>query len=73
MSSEVERMLGPEIYKRAKDLVEAAGPDFDWTPLKEAVDEMMKGAAKLQGIDFGALEQVFDEAAQATKVKPVKG
>jgi len=68
MPTALERSLGPEIYKKAKELVEAAGPDFDWTQLKEAVDKMMEGASKLQDIDFDELYRTADESVQLLKV-----
>jgi len=70
MSNEIETMLGPEIYKRAKAIVDAAGPDHDWGPLMRAVDKMMAGAAEIAHIDFEALERTFDEGVQILKVRP---
>lgn len=70
MPTEIEAMLGPEITKRAKAIIEAAGPDHDWGPLIRAVDAMMEGAAELQGIDFETLEKISDEGVQLLKVRP---
>lgn len=67
-TDEVAASLPPEILEKAKALVEAAGPDHDWSGLIAAVDEMMKGAAALQGIDFEKMEKNADEAMQLLKV-----
>ena len=68
MPTELERALGPEIYKKAKAIIEAAGPDYDWGPLKRAVDGMMEKAAALQDIDFDELYRVSDESVQILKL-----
>ena len=54
--------------KKARAIVDAAGPDHDWGPLMRAVDAMMEGAAALEGIDFDELFRLSDESLQLLKL-----
>ena len=65
---EMEALLGPEIYTKAKAIVEAAGPDHDWSKLITVVDAIMPKLAGIELIPFEELERFSDEAIQLLKV-----
>lgn len=66
--AELKALLGSDVYARAKAIVEAAGPDYDWSKLIDAVDEFAPKLAGLQAIPFEELERFSDEAIQLLKL-----
>ena len=64
-----EYALDRELIERARALVEAAPPDFDWEPLEKFIDEIILELPRIYGIIVNDILKLEDEIRQANKLK----